>query len=124
DLAAERVQPQPGELPNRRPAVPPPPVQGPEPEHELTQLERLGQVVVGTQLEPGGLVVQPVGCGEHQDRHAAAGCDHAPGDLVAGRTGYVAVQHGDVVGVDAQQLQRRFAVQGDVGRDGLQAQAL
>ena len=46
------------------------------------------------------------------------------GDLVAGRSGDVAVEHGDVVGVDAQQLQRGVAVTGDVGRDRLQAQAV
>ena len=46
------------------------------------------------------------------------------GDLVAGRPGDVAVEDGDVVGVDAQQLQRRVAVAGDVGGDRLQAQAV
>jgi len=55
-------------------------------------------------LEPGGLVVEPVGGGEHEDRHAAAGRDHVPGDLVAGRPGDVPVEDGDVVRVDGQQL--------------------
>jgi hypothetical protein len=85
------------------------------------ELERLGQVVVGAEPEPGGLVVEPVGSGQHQDRHAAAGGDDAPGDLVTGGPGDVSVQHGDVVGVDAQQRQRRVAVTGDVCRDRLQA---
>ena len=44
------------------------------------------------------------------------------GDLVAGGSGDVAVEDGDVVGVGAQQLQRRVTVPGDVGGDGLQAQ--
>ena len=101
-----------------------PAVERAEPEHELPQLERLGEVVVGAELEPGGLVVEPVGGGEHEDRHAAAGGDDASGDLVAGRAGDVAVEDGDVVGVDAQQLQRGVAVTGDVGGDRLQAQAV
>src|SRR5204863_4062502 len=50
--------------------------------------------------------------------------DDAFGDLVAGRCGDVAVQDGDVVGVDAQQLQSGVAVTCDVGRDRFQAQAV
>jgi hypothetical protein len=61
-----------------------PPVECSEPEHELSEFERLGEVIVGAELEPGGLVVEPVGSGEHDDRHAAAGGDDAFGDLVAG----------------------------------------
>src|SRR6202022_480455 len=56
------------------------------------------------------------------DRHAAAGSDDAFGDLVTGGPGNVAVEDGDVVSVDAQQLQRRVAVTGDVGGDRFQAQ--
>src|SRR5688572_8168025 len=72
-----------------------------EPEHELSELERLREVVVGAELEACGLVVEAVGGGEHEDRHAAAGGDDAPGDLVAGRSRNVPVEDGDVVGVDA-----------------------
>ena len=36
---------------------------------------RLGEVVVGAEFEPGGLVVEQVGRGEHEDWHAAAGAD-------------------------------------------------
>jgi hypothetical protein len=72
-------------------------------------------------FEPGGLVVEPVGSGEHEDRHAAAGGDDAFGDLVTGGPGNVSVEDGDVVGVDAQQLQSGVAVAGDVGRDRCQA---
>ena len=61
------------------------------------------------------------GSGEHEDRHAAAGGDDAFGDLVAGGSGDVAVEDGDVVGVDVQQLQSGVAVAGDVGRDRFQA---
>ncbi len=46
------------------------------------------------------------------------------GDLVAGGPGDVPVEDGDVVGVDAQQLQSGVAVACDVRRDRLQAQAV
>ena len=82
------------------------------------------QVVVGAEPEPGGLVVETIGGGEHEDRHAAAGGDDALGDLVTVGSGNVSVEHGDVVGVDAQQLESSVAVTGDVCRDRLQAQAI
>ena len=85
------------------------------------ELERLREVVVGAELEAGGLVVETVGSGEHEDRHAAARGDDALGDLVAGRSGNVSVEDGDVVGVDAQQLQSGVAVTRDVCRDRFQA---
>ena len=97
------------------------PVECSETEHELSELERLGEVVVGAEFEPGGLVVEPVGRGEHEDGHAAAGGDDAFGDLVAGGPGDVAVEDGDVVGVDAQQFQSGVTVTGDVGGDRFQA---
>ncbi len=93
----------------------------PEPEHELSELERLGEVVVGAELEPGGLVVEPVGRGEHEDGRAAARGDDASGDLVARWTGDVSVEDGDVVGVETQQLQGGVTVAGDVGGDRFQA---
>ena len=47
-----------------------------------------------------------------------------PGDLVAARAGDVAIEHRDVVAVDAQQLQPGVAIAGDVGGDRLQPQAV
>ena len=102
----------------------PPAVERLEPEHQFSELEGLREVVVGAELEPGGLVVEPVGGGEHEDRHPAAGGDDSFGDLVTGRSGDVSVEDGDVVGVDAQQLQSAVTVAGDVGRDRFQAQAI
>src|SRR5205807_1115135 len=81
-----------------------------EPEHEFSQFERLGEVVVGTELEPGGLVVDPVRGGEHQDRHAATRRDDALGDLITRRPRDVTIKNRDVVGIDAQQLQSALAV--------------
>jgi hypothetical protein len=88
------------------------------------QFEWLGEVVVGAEFEPGGLVVEPVGSGEHEDWHAAARGDDAFGDLVTGGSGDVAVEDGDVVGVDAQQFQSGVAVTGDVCRDRVQTQPI
>ena len=124
DLSAERIQPQTCDLPHGRPVVGAPAVERSEAEHELLELERLREVVVGAELEPCGLVVEAVGSGQDEDRHAAAGGDDASRDLVAGGPGDVPVEDGDVVGVDAQQLQSGVAVTGDVGRDRFQAQAI
>ena len=121
DLAPERIQPQARDLSHGRPVVGAPAVERSEAEDELSELERLREVVVGAELEPGGLVVETVGSGEHEDRHAAAGGDDAFGDLVAGGPGDVAVEDGDVVGVDAQQLQSGVAVTCDVCGDRFQA---
>src|SRR4051794_26943972 len=89
DLAAERIEPQAGDLSHRRPVVGASAVERSESEHELFELERLGEVVVGAELEPGGLVVEAVGGREHEDRYAAAGSDDAFGDLVTGGPGDV-----------------------------------
>ena len=124
DLAAERIQPQPGDLPHRRPVVRAPAIERPEPEHELAELERLREVVVGAELEPGSLVVEPVGRGEHEDRHAAAGRDDVLGDLVAGGSRDVAIEDGDVVGVHAQEFERDVAVTRDVRRNCFEAEAI
>src|SRR3954468_2980784 len=121
DLAAERIEPQPDHLSHGWPGMGAPSVERSETEHELSELERLGEVVVGAELEPGGLVVETVGSGEHEDRHAAARGDDAFGDLVAGRSGNVSVEDGDVVGVEAEQLQSTVAVSGDVCRNRFQA---
>src|SRR6185437_4483870 len=113
-------QPEPSDLPHGRSAVGAPAVEGSETEHELAELERLREVVVGAELEAGGLVVEAVGGSEHEDRHAAARRDDARGDLVAGRSGNVPVEDGDVVRVEAQQLEGGVSVTGEVGRDRLQ----
>ena len=121
DLAAERIQPETCDLSHGWPVVGAPAVERSETEHELSQFERLREVVVGAELEPGGLVVETVGSGQHEDRHATAGGDDAFGDLVARGPGDVAVEDGDVVGVDAQQSQSGVAVTCDVCCDRLQA---
>src|SRR5690242_2911460 len=61
DLAAERIQPQACDLSNGWPVVGTPALERSETEHEFLELERLGEVVVGAELEPGGLVGEAVG---------------------------------------------------------------
>jgi hypothetical protein len=55
---------------------------------------------------------------------SAAGGDDASGDLVAGGARDIAVEDGDVVGVDAEQSQGGLAVGGDVGGDRFQTEAI
>jgi hypothetical protein len=98
-----------------------PAVERSEPEHEFSEFERLREGVVGAELEPGGLVIETVGSGEDEDRHAAPGSDDAFGDLVTGRSGNVTVEDSDVVGVAGQQFQSGVAVTGDVRCDRFQA---
>ena len=66
-----------------RPAVRPATIERAQPKHQLAQLERLGDVVVGAEAEAGGLVVKAIRGGQHEDRHAAAGRHDVTGDLVA-----------------------------------------
>src|SRR5262249_26475759 len=117
DLSAERIEPQTSDLPHGRPDVGTPAVKRPEAEHEVAKLEWLREIVISAELEPRCLVVETVGGGEHEDRHATVGLDDVFGDLVTSRPGDVSVEHGDVVGVDAQQLQSGVAVTGDICGD-------
>src|ERR1041385_1678329 len=63
DLAAERIQPQTGDLSHRRPRGGAPAVERSGRQHELSHVERLREVVVGAELEAAGLVVETVGSG-------------------------------------------------------------
>src|SRR5918912_854609 len=56
DLAAERIQTQACDLSHGWPVVGAPAVERSEPEHEFLECERLREVVVGAELEPGGFV--------------------------------------------------------------------
>jgi hypothetical protein len=92
-------------------------------QHEFSQIEGLGEVVVGAELEPGGLVVErsaavsmrigmPLPEATMRLAISSAG---GPGCRGRGRR---------CRSVDAQQFQRGVAVTGDVGRDRFQAQAI
>src|SRR6185312_3210650 len=100
DLAAERIQTHTGDLPHGRPAVAAATVERSETKHKLLEFEGLGEIVVSAEFETGGLIVEPVGSGEHKNRHAGARGHDLCGDLVAGGPRDVAVQDCDVVRVD------------------------
>src|SRR5262245_16397057 len=60
DLPAERIESQTRDLAHRRPVVCTSSVERSEAENELSELERLREVVVGAELESRGLVVEAV----------------------------------------------------------------
>lgn len=99
-----------------------PPVERPQPQREFTEREWLGEIVVGAELEAGGLVIEPVGGGEHQYRHAGTGRDDVLCDLVTRGPRDVAVEDRYVVFVDAQQLHGCVTVARDIRRDRFQPQ--
>jgi hypothetical protein len=91
--------------------------------HQLGEGEGLGHVVVGAQGEAVDQVVHP-GCrGEHE--HPAVGLLAAQraADLVAMDDRQVAVEHHDVVRVQARLVERLLAVVGHVHRHALAPQA-
>jgi hypothetical protein len=101
-----------------------PAIERSESEHKLSEFEGLREIVVSAELEAGGLVVESVSGGEHENRHAATRRNDALGDLVARWPGYVAVENGDVVRIDVQELQSSATVGCDIGGDRFHAQAI
>lgn len=76
--------------------------QRPDAGHQLRELERLAQVVVGAEVEPGDPVLHGTGGGEHQDPGPGAGGDEPARHVVAVHPRQVAVQDDDVVVVQPQ----------------------
>ena len=123
-LAPERIEPQVRELEHRRRGRRRAPGQRTQPYEQLGERERLGQVVVGPEREPIELVlVGQSGGGEHEDADLGVLAGDGRGHLVPVRAGQVPVEHEHVVGVDGEPVQRRVAVERDVGRDRLAAEA-
>ena len=77
----------------------------PDPGRQLAQAERLGDVVVGAELEPDDLVELGVLGREHDDRHAGLGPDD-PADLDAGQLGEHQVEQDEVGLLGAEAGQR------------------
>ena len=50
------------------------PQQSVQPRHQLAQIERLGQIVVGAGLQPRDPVVDGVARGQHADRDVVSQC--------------------------------------------------
>ena len=71
---------------------------GAQPRQQLARLERLGQVVVGAQLEADDAVHGVAARGQHQDRRLRAGA-HAPADLEAVDIGQHQIEHQRVEGL-------------------------
>ncbi len=124
DLAPKGIQPHPRVLDHRRSRGGTAPAERAQPGHQLGKLERLGEVVVGAELEPRHLVVEATGRGEHQ--HAAAGVERVDpaAHLVAVHDRDVAVEHDGVVVVDGEALERRTPVVHGIRGDRLTAQAV
>jgi hypothetical protein len=76
--------------------------QCPEPEDQLGEVERFGQVVVGAEPEAAHPVGGGVGRGEHEHHGRVIAASDHPADGVAVDAGQVSVQYDDVVAVDVQ----------------------
>ena len=83
----------------------------PDPRHELARAERLGQVVVGAELEPEELVELVVARGQHHDRHRRVAAQ-LPGDVEAVEAGQAEVEDDEVGPALTDRGQRRRAVAG------------
>jgi hypothetical protein len=95
----------------------------PQPGQQLGHPERLGQVVVGAQVEPVGLVVLAVLGRQDEHRHPVLLGPQPLADLVAGQLGQHQVEDDGVVGAFPGQVQAIGAVEGQVDGEpfGLQA---
>ena len=99
-----------------------PPAQRLHPGHQLLEGERLGQVVVGAELQPLDPVGDRAARGEHQHPGQRAGRDQRRADLVAVHAGQVPVEHDDVVAGHVGHLVALQTVVGDVHRHALAPQ--
>ena len=78
-----------------------------DPAHQLAQPERLGQVIVGPELETDDLVHLVVPGGQHEDRHLGAGRPQPAEDLEPVHPGQADVEDDEIrclVGRDVQPL--------------------
>ena len=98
------------------------PAQGPDAGHQLGEVKRLGQVVIGAKPEALDPVPDRSRRGEHQHPGCGSFGDKGPADIIAGYAGQVPVQHHHVVAGDRQVVQGRGAVQGHVDGHPLPAQ--
>src|SRR5215510_11522017 len=117
-LARGRVERQVGQPQHRGASLRAAPEQGAHSRQELLERERLGQVVVGAEIEPGHLVGHAVACGQHDDGRVHAGLARGLEDAKAVALGQHDVEHDQVVGIAREQeLQGSVAVRG--GLDGV-----
>ena len=98
------------------------PAQGPDAGHQLGEIKRLGQVVIGAQVEALDPFPDRPGRGEHQHPGRGPAVGQGAADVVAGHARQVAVEHHHVIAVDREVLQGRVAVQRHVDGHSLPAQ--
>ena len=91
--------------------------------HELGEVERLGQVVVGAQAETLHSLLDRAGRRQHQYPTLGALSHKPAADLVAVNDGQVAVQDHDVVVSDGKMAECVVAVEDHVDRHALSAQS-
>ncbi|BCJ29407.1 hypothetical protein Asera_35150 [Actinocatenispora sera] len=96
--------------------------EGAHPGHQLAQVERLRQVVVGAEVEPLDPVGDRTGGRQHQHPGTGVAGHDLPAHFVAGHARQVAVQDDHVVAGDRQVFQRVGTVQNDVDRQPRPAQ--
>jgi len=120
--AAMWVQPDAGALQDRRGGGPGSPAQCLDPRHQLGELERLGEVVIGAEPKPRHPLGNGGGSGEHQDPSLDARVNQGGAHLVAGHDGQIAVEDHDVVVVDREAVQGSIAVIDDVHGHALATQ--
>src|SRR6516165_5064243 len=74
----------------------------PDSEHQLGEVEGLGQVVVSAEAEAADPVVGGTGRGQHEYHDGLAALGDHPADRVTVHPGQVAVEDDDVIGVDVE----------------------
>ena len=100
------------------------PGQGADAQHELGEVERLGEIVVGAQAQAGHAVAGRAGRGEHEHHDPAVVLGDHLAEGVTVDAGQVAVEDDDVVGVEVELGRGLQPVAGGVHRHALVAQAL
>ena len=95
----------------------------PQTRDQFFERERLGQVVVGPEVEAGDPVLDGARRGQHQYARGALARHQLAADLVAVHERQVAVEDDDVIGIDGGLGQRRFAIEHDVDGETVVPQA-
>jgi len=100
------------------------PAQRDDPGDKLREVERLGQVVVGTQVEPVDPLLGRAGGRQHQNPGPSPAAGQPGADLVPVHRRQVPVEHDHVVGGELGLLQPDRAIVRDVHGHSQVAQAL
>ena len=103
----------------RRPAA----EQGAEPGQQHDERERFGQIVVGTAVQPIGLVVFAVLGREHQDRYPLLLGAQGPDHLIAGQPGQHHIEDDGVIAAVPGGLEARGPVRAHVDHEALGRQS-